>query len=180
MVRVPARQVARLARAFQGARAGAAAGQNGALSVGVTLELGQPGSGAAASALQLVRGHAQPAVATRLEQQVAVIPEIQTDLFGAVSPVSNESVEEGVFKNVDGHRFDDGRYQAFQAEVQQFIGQERVFTDPVRTFAYGEPGGGASGAVHGPHAGAKRQQQRRARGRVGGWARTAAAAGCGM
>lgn len=35
------------------------------------------------------------------------------------------------------HRFDDGRYAAFKSEVEQFIGQERIFTDPVRTFAYG-------------------------------------------
>lgn len=34
-------------------------------------------------------------------------------------------------------RFDDGRYQAFRQEIQQFIEQERVYTDPVRTFAYG-------------------------------------------
>lgn len=34
-------------------------------------------------------------------------------------------------------RFEDGRYAAFQSEVSQFIGEERIFTDPVRTFAYG-------------------------------------------
>ncbi|WIA35081.1 hypothetical protein OEZ86_003567 [Tetradesmus obliquus] len=77
------------------------------------------------------------AVATEQQQRVHVVPEITTDLFGAVSPVSNEQIAEGVFKNVDGHRFDDGRYTAFRQEVEQFVGQERIFTDPVRTFAYG-------------------------------------------
>ena len=72
-------------------------------------------------------------------QQVQLIPEITTDLYGAVSPVLAEDgdLQPGVFKNQDGHRFDDGRYKAFQAEISAFIGEERQFTDPVRTLAYG-------------------------------------------
>lgn len=46
-------------------------------------------------------------------------------------------VEEGVYKNVDGHRFDDGRYKAFMQEISEFIPSARQFTDPIRTFAYG-------------------------------------------
>lgn len=42
-----------------------------------------------------------------------------------------------VFKNVDGERHDDGRYQKFMQELQSFIPEKRCFTDKVRTFAYG-------------------------------------------
>lgn len=42
------------------------------------------------------------------------VPAVTTDLYGAISAVTEGShVEEGVFKNVDGHRFEDGRYKAF-------------------------------------------------------------------
>lgn len=42
-----------------------------------------------------------------------------------------------MYKNMDGQRFDDGRYQAFISEISAFIPKERQYTDPVRTFAYG-------------------------------------------
>jgi len=123
-MRVPARQLARLgklaAKAFEH--------KNNAHVVA-------PAAAAAAS-LQLVRGQAQAAVLEKATEQLT-IPDVVTDLYGAVSPVGAE-IEEGVFKNVDGHRFEDGRYKAFQTEIEQFIGQERIYTDPVRTFAYGE------------------------------------------
>ena len=45
--------------------------------------------------------------------------------------------EPGVYKNVDGHRYDDGRYKAFIEEITKFIPAERQYTDAVRTFAYG-------------------------------------------
>jgi D-lactate dehydrogenase len=38
---------------------------------------------------------------------------------------------------VDGHRFEDGRYAAFAAEITEFLPKERQYTDPVRTLAYG-------------------------------------------
>jgi D-lactate dehydrogenase len=38
---------------------------------------------------------------------------------------------------VDGQRNEDGRYAAFQAEILSFMPKERLYTDPVRTFAYG-------------------------------------------
>ena len=41
------------------------------------------------------------------------------------------------YQNVDGRRIDDGRYQAFMKEISAFIPEQRQFTDPVRTFAYG-------------------------------------------
>eukprot|EP00882_Tetradesmus_deserticola_P010723 GHRQ01011324.1.p1 GENE.GHRQ01011324.1~~GHRQ01011324.1.p1 ORF type:complete len:250 (+),score=75.49 GHRQ01011324.1:132-881(+) len=122
-----ARTLARLAKACA-----KRAGQHGIGSSAVAAE-----QGAAAASLQLVRGNAMAAVATEQQQRVHVVPEITTDIFGAVSPMSNEQIEEGVFRNVDGHRFDDGRYTAFRQEVEQFVGQERIFADPVRTFAYG-------------------------------------------
>eukprot|EP00775_Hariotina_reticulata_P006936 gene6936-7154_t len=121
-MRVPARQLARLgklaAKAFEQQSSGHAVVP-----------------AAAAASLQLVRGQAQAAVLEKATEQLT-IPDVVTDLYGAVSPVGAE-IEEGVFKNVDGHRFEDGRYKAFQAEVEQFIGQERIYTDAVRTFAYG-------------------------------------------
>jgi hypothetical protein len=43
----------------------------------------------------------------QVEQHVQqqVIPEIKTDLFGAISPVEDAAaVHEGVFENKDGHR----------------------------------------------------------------------------
>lgn len=99
-MRVPSRHLARLARAY--AQPNGASGTQHVAGVG-KLALEAPGSSAAS--LQLVRGQAQAAVQVQLEQQVQVIPEIKTDLFGAVSPVSEaDLIEEGVFKNVDGHR----------------------------------------------------------------------------
>lgn len=49
----------------------------------------------------------------------------------------SKNLKSDVYYNVDGHRFDDGRYRAFKAELEAFIPTARVFTDPVRTFAYG-------------------------------------------
>lgn len=67
-----------------------------------------------------------------------VVPEVKTDLYGAISAISpGEEVQEGVFRNIDGHRFEDGRYKAFTDEIMKFIPKERLYTDPVRTFAYG-------------------------------------------
>ncbi|GIL81459.1 hypothetical protein Vretimale_972 [Volvox reticuliferus] len=88
---------------------------------------------------QQTRSNAQVAVQQSTQQHLKVIvPAIKTDLVGAVSMVSEgEKVEPGVFKNIDGHRFDDGRYQAFIEELTKFIPKERQYTDPVRTFAYG-------------------------------------------
>jgi len=47
------------------------------------------------------------------------------------------SVQQDVYENVDGRRFDDGRYKAFMQDVGEFVPEARLFTDPVRTFAYG-------------------------------------------
>jgi hypothetical protein len=55
---------------------------------------------------------------------VAVIPEITTDLFGAVSPVATEDgAEVGVFKNVDGERRN-------ETHLQQYQHQQRSATCP--------------------------------------------------
>lgn len=73
-----------------------------------------------------------------MQHVVQPVQAVRTDLYGAVSVVQEgEVVEEGVFKNVDGHRFEDGRYARFAEEVASFIPKERHFSDPVRTFAYG-------------------------------------------
>ena len=76
--------------------------------------------------------------------QRAVVHQVRTDLYGAVSmvapgeggPASQQQAPQA-YRNVDGQRFEDGRYQAFAAEVSGFIPKERQYTDPVRTFAYG-------------------------------------------
>lgn len=84
------------------------------------------------------RGSAVAAKVAVANPQTFVVEKIKTDLYGAVSVVTeNTKVEEGVYKNQDGHRFDDGRYQTFMSEISAFIPKERQYTDPVRTFAYG-------------------------------------------
>jgi hypothetical protein len=60
---------------------------------------------AAGSSLQHVRGQAQAALQVEQQVQTQVIPEITTDLFGAVSPVDEQAIKEGVFENKDGHRW---------------------------------------------------------------------------
>ena len=42
-----------------------------------------------------------------------------------------------VYSNVDGGRIDDGRYTAFQKDASSIVPMERMYTDPVKTFAYG-------------------------------------------
>lgn len=88
---------------------------------------------------QQTRTSAQVAVQQATQQLTkVVVPAVKTDLYGAVSVVAEgEKVEPGVFKNIDGHRFDDGRYTQFMEEISKFIPKERQYTDPVRTFAYG-------------------------------------------
>ena len=56
---------------------------------------------------------------------------------GTVYPVPSSGVTK--YSNVDGGRVDDGRYTAFKADITKaLIPEERVYTDPVKTFAYGE------------------------------------------
>lgn len=73
-----------------------------------------------------------------------LISSVKVDEVGTVSvsepdqgTQSSSSTAISHFKNVDGHRFDDGRYQDFAKEIDSFIPEARRFTDPVRTFAYG-------------------------------------------
>ncbi|GBF96948.1 glycolate dehydrogenase [Raphidocelis subcapitata] len=97
-----------------------------------------PGPNGTHAAFQQTRGAALAAQALKVEPQVEVVPEIKIDLFGAVSAAEAEDgIQPGVFKNVDGHRFEDGRYAAFTAEITEFVPKERQYTDPVRTLAYG-------------------------------------------
>ncbi|PNW82667.1 hypothetical protein CHLRE_06g288700v5 [Chlamydomonas reinhardtii] len=100
---------------------------------------GARGPASPSSLEQQTRQVAQVAVQQSTQQAVkVVVPAIKVDLVGAVSSVSeSDKVEPGVFKNVDGHRFEDGRYAAFVEEITKFIPKERQYSDPVRTFAYG-------------------------------------------
>jgi D-lactate dehydrogenase len=130
-----ARHLARLAKSYAN-KPGVVSSINGSASsalAGPAVPLPAASSGL----LQQTRSKAALA-AVQTEQQVHVISDIRVDPFGAVSAmVEGERIEEGVFKNVDGHRFEDGRYKAFQEEISSFVPQERQYTDPVRTFAYG-------------------------------------------
>ncbi|KAL6754380.1 glycolate dehydrogenase [Haematococcus lacustris] len=89
---------------------------------------------------QQIRGQAAlAAVKTAEPQTISVpVPAVKVDLYGAISVVpEGQQVQEGVYKNMDGHRFEDGRYAAFVQEISSFISTERQYSDPVRTFAYG-------------------------------------------
>jgi hypothetical protein len=55
---------------------------------------------------------------------------------GTVYPVKMRT-QVTKYSNVDGGRIDDGRYTNFRADVTKLVPQERVYTDPVKTFAYG-------------------------------------------
>ena len=57
------------------------------------------------------------------------------DHGGTVYPVNITNVTK--YSNVDGGRIDDGRYTNFKADVAKLIPEERLYTDPVKTFAYG-------------------------------------------
>lgn len=91
--------------------------------------------------------HTRSAVAPAAAQTVKPLPEIvysakvdavKVDEFGAVSVAyEGAAPTPGVYRNVDGHRFEDGRYAAFLSEVSAIVPQERQYTDPVRTMAYG-------------------------------------------
>lgn len=87
------------------------------------------------SANKQIRGFAQPAVASKTAQTLP----LYTDLVGAVSIRSDQSkdLKPNVYYNLDGHRVDDGRFTSFAKDIKQFIPAARIFTDPVRTFAYG-------------------------------------------
>lgn len=79
------------------------------------------------------RGLVQPA------EQEAPLPQIIVDRVGAVSVVGENDppFQPGVYRNIDGYREEDGRYARFTEEISSFIPDQRRFTDPVRTFAYG-------------------------------------------
>jgi D-lactate dehydrogenase len=60
---------------------------------------------------------------------------ISTDHGGTVYPVPPSGAK--VYANVDGHRIDDGRYTNFKGDLAGIVPSERIYTDPVRVFAYG-------------------------------------------
>lgn len=80
--------------------------------------------------------------ATRLTSRTAAMPaqaattDESTHHGGTVYPVPSTGVM--TYSNVDGGRINDGRYTSFKAEItKSLIPEERVYTDPVKTFAYG-------------------------------------------
>lgn len=133
-----AARLARLARDFASQQQKLAeATRSVATSAGVAAPTKISGEQAATN-FQQTRSKSLAAQAVQTQTSSKLLPDIALDAFGAVSVVSETSkVQPGVYKNQDGHRFDDGRYQAFIEEISAFVGKERQFTDPVRTFAYG-------------------------------------------
>ena len=74
------------------------------------------------------RAKASPAAATvSAAKDVAVT--------GTVYPVKPEGNK--TYANVDGQRIDDGRYTKFKKDILSVIPEDRIYTDPVKTFAYG-------------------------------------------
>ena len=96
--------------------------------------LGQPAS----SSFQL-RASVLPAQDEYYDQQPSTGFQTRVDDFGAVSQISENELEyqPNLYRNIDGHRNEDGRYAAFTNEISSFIPKERQYTDAVRTFAYG-------------------------------------------
>ncbi|KDD71949.1 hypothetical protein H632_c4119p0, partial [Helicosporidium sp. ATCC 50920] len=64
---------------------------------------------------------------------------MRTDAEGAISlvPPDEPLPDARTYRNLDGHRVDDGRYAAFAADVSSLLPSQRIITDPLRTFAYG-------------------------------------------
>jgi len=124
---------------------GAAAVRARSASVAATATAAAATTTASAAAL---RPYAAQAQMVEVQQQhrtaTYTIPEVRSDLYGAVSPVDPAAEAAAAlhgsaqpFENADGRRHEDGRYAAFQEQIAAFIPAERVFTDPLRTFAYG-------------------------------------------
>ena len=113
----------------------------------------QPTPAALAPLAKLFDGFGQPSN-SNVQLRTSVLPaqdeyyeqepsgyvhETRVDDFGAVSRISENELEyqPNLYRNIDGHRNEDGRYAAFTNEITAFIPKERQYTDPVRTFAYG-------------------------------------------
>lgn len=111
----------------------------------------QPSAAALAPLAKVFEGLAQPASGS-FQLRASVLPaqdeyydqapagfQTRVDDFGAVSQISENELEyqPNLYRNVDGHRNEDGRYAAFTNEISSFIPKERQYTDAVRTFAYG-------------------------------------------
>ena len=113
----------------------------------------QPTPAALAPLAKLFEGVSQPGPSS-VQLRTSVLPaqddyydpepasythQTRVDDFGAVSRVSENELEyqPNLYRNVDGHRNEDGRYAAFTNEISGFIPKDRQYTDAVRTFAYG-------------------------------------------
>ena len=92
---------------------------------------------------------AEPALARKAYSPPGVLPQrspspglgIDVSEVGAVQLREAEAAagQPQVWENVDGKRIEDGRYAAFRKAMKEEVGipDERVFIDPVKTFAYG-------------------------------------------
>mmetsp|Transcript_11821 Transcript_11821/g.30188 ORF Transcript_11821/g.30188 Transcript_11821/m.30188 type:complete len:1140 (+) Transcript_11821:170-3589(+) len=88
---------------------------------------------------------AEPVVRRRGKAKKTAGRELVEDLYGALSlePAGVDASLPGaggnVFVNVDGQRHEDGRYRTFISKIKSegIVPENRIVSDPVRTFAYG-------------------------------------------
>ena len=81
---------------------------------------------------ETARAKASPAAATTVKSiDYGLAGTVETGVY-PVKPLTNK-----VYENADGMRVNDGRYTNFQNDIKSIIPEERIYTDPVKTFAYG-------------------------------------------
>ena len=81
---------------------------------------------------ETARAKASPAAATTVKSiDYGLAGTVETGVY-PVKPLTNK-----VYENADGMRVNDGRYTKFQNDIKSIIPEERIYTDPVKTFAYG-------------------------------------------
>ena len=81
---------------------------------------------------ETARAKASPAAATTVKSiDYGLAGTVETGVY-QVKPLTNK-----VYENADGMRVNDGRYTKFQNDIKSIIPEERIYTDPVKTFAYG-------------------------------------------
>lgn len=78
---------------------------------------------------------AQASLAAQAQAQTQTTTNAPSAHGGTVYPVA--PTKSKIYKNADGMRVDDGRYTQFKDDIKSIVPEERIYTDPVKTFAYG-------------------------------------------
>ncbi len=136
--RAAVRALDRIVRLSEGSRTASTAGARAFPNSSTSLFGAQP-SAVVPPATAWAGSKASRSALAQPVEEVTAIPDTCVDAYGAVSVVSEEDTDfqDDVYRNIDGRRYEDGRYAAFINEISAFIPKSRQFTDPVRTFAYG-------------------------------------------